>query len=73
MTDDRADLMLEILKKREDGQARLDDKIDGLGADLRGARQHMAAFMQTEIHQDSDIASIKARLERIERRLELSE
>jgi len=36
-------------------------------------KQHMAAFMSHEVTQDSDIASIKARLERIERRLELSE
>lgn len=71
MTDDRADLMLEILKRVQTMLTRLDDKIDGLAAEMRGVKTHMAAFMQSELHQDGDIAALKARIDRIERRLEL--
>ena len=42
-----------------------------LGTDLRGVKQHMAAFLTSEVNQDADIASLKSRLERIERRLDL--
>jgi hypothetical protein len=57
----------------------LDEKIDRIGghqqesvAELRAIKTHLAAFMQGEIAQDSAIASILSRLERIERRLDLT-
>ena len=50
---------------------RVEEKVDGLVTDVRGIKQHMAAFLTSEFGQDADIASIKVRLERIERRLDL--
>jgi hypothetical protein len=64
-------LMLEHLKRFQSQMTRLEDKIDGLGAGLRGVRQHMAGFMTSDVHRDTDMAAVKAPLERIERRLDL--
>ena len=64
-------LVLEHLKRFQAQMARVEEKVDGLGTDLRGVKQHMAAFLTSEVNQDADIASLKSRLERIERRLDL--
>ncbi|PKP65530.1 MAG: hypothetical protein CVT86_03235 [Alphaproteobacteria bacterium HGW-Alphaproteobacteria-8] len=73
MTDDRADLMLEILKRLQAGQSRLEEKVDRLASEFVGMKQHMAAFMTSEFHQDAEIAALKLRLDRIERRLDLTD
>ena len=41
--------------------------------EMTALKQHIAAFMTNELTQDSDIASIKLRLDRIERRLDLAD
>jgi hypothetical protein len=67
------ELLLETLKAI---QAKLSDMagdLHDLKADMRGLKGHMAAFMQSEVAQDGAIASIQAKIERIERRLEISE
>ncbi len=66
-------LMLEHLKRFQLQMSRIEEKVEGVAADVRGVKQHMAAFMTAEVNQDADIASVKLRLERIERRLDLSE
>jgi hypothetical protein len=72
MTEEPDSLVLRYLR-------RLDEKIDVVAsgqqettAELRAIKSHLAAFMQGEIAQDSAIASILARLERLERRLDLT-
>ncbi|MEM7644590.1 MAG: hypothetical protein AAF366_19010 [Pseudomonadota bacterium] len=67
------ELLLETLKAM---QAKLSDvasDIHDVKTDLRGIKGHMASFMQSELAQDNSLASIQARIERIERRLDLSE
>ncbi|CAN5718777.1 hypothetical protein BH23PSE1_BH23PSE1_14550 [soil metagenome] len=64
-------LMLEHLKRFQAPMARFEEKLDGVAADMRGMKQHMAAFMTSESNQDAGIAAIQVRLERIERRLDL--
>ena len=71
MTDDRSDLMLELLKRLQSGQTRLEEKVDRLASEFVGMNQHMATFMQSEFHQDAEIAAMRLRLDRIERRLDL--
>ena len=73
MTDERADLMLEILKRLQAGLDRVEGKVDHLSAEFVAMKQHMAAFMTSEFNQDAEIASMKLRLDRIERRLDLVE
>jgi hypothetical protein len=66
-------LMVEHLKRFQVQMTRIEEKVEGVAADLRGVKQHMAAFLTSEVNQDADMASMRLRLERIERRLDLSD
>ena len=64
-------LLLEHLKAIQSKLSSMANDINDLKADMRGLKSHMAGFMQSEVAQDSAIATMQTRLERIERRLEL--
>lgn len=64
-------LILEHLRVLRADVGRLSDDMRGMHAEMRAMKQHMAAFMAHETTQDGDIASIKARIDRIERRLDI--
>ncbi len=73
MSDDPDNLPLRYLR-------RLDEKVDGLKAgiaelkaDNLATKNMMAGFFHGEIAQDSAIGTIKERLDRVERRLDLNE
>ena len=66
-------LLLEHLKAVQAKLAAMAEDVQDLKADMRGLKAHMAGFMQSEVGQDSAIASMQSRLERIERRLELQD
>jgi regulator of replication initiation timing len=61
----------ERLKRVQAQMSRFEDKLNEVAADMRGIKQHMAAFMTSEANQDAAIASLQVRLDRIERRLDL--
>lgn len=65
------ELLLEPLKAIQSKLADIASDIVDLKADMRGLKGHMAAFMQSEVAQDSSIASIQLKIERIEQRLNL--
>ena len=65
------ELLLETLKRMQDRDARLDRKVDDILRELRSVKEHQAAFMHSEIAQDSRIAELDSRIDRIESRLEL--
>ena len=65
------ELLLETLKQMQDRDARLDRKVDDILRELRSVKEHQAAFMHSEIAQDSRIAELDSRIDRIESRLEL--
>ncbi len=67
------ELLLETLRAIQSKLSDIASDIVDLKADMRGMKGHMAAFMQSEVAQDGAIASIQAKIERIERRLEISE
>jgi hypothetical protein len=73
VTDDTESLVLEILKRLQAEFALMREDMRGMRAEMTALKQHMAAFMTNELTQDSDIASIKLRLDRIERRLDLAD
>lgn len=73
MTDETANLVIEHLKRFQAQMSRFEDRLSDVASDMHVLKQHMAAFMQTELRQDTDLAAIKLRLDRIERRLELVE
>ena len=44
-----------------------------MAADIRILKGHMAGFMQAETRQDGAMASMSERIDRIEKRLEISD
>ena len=67
------ELLLETLKAIQSKLSDIANDVVDLKADMRGIKGHMAAFMQSEVAQDGAIASIQSKIDRIERRLEISE
>jgi hypothetical protein len=73
MTDETANLVLEILKRLQGEFALMREDMRGMRSEMTSIKQHMAAFMSQQVQQDSELAMLKLRLDRIERRLELTE
>jgi len=65
------ELMYETLKPIQTKLAEILSEIHDIKADNRGLKAYMAGFMQSEVAQDSTVAGLEIRLERVERRLEL--
>lgn len=66
-------LLLEPLKAMQAKLSDVANDVSDMKADMRGLKGHIPAFMQSEVAQDGAIASIQAKIDRIERRLELAE
>jgi hypothetical protein len=64
-------LVLEILKRLQAEFALMREDVRGVRAEMIAFRQHMGGLLSHEVTQDTDIASIRLRLDRIERRLDL--
>lgn len=67
------ELLFEQLKAIQSKLADMAADIGELKTDMRGIKSHMAGFMQSEVAQDNAIATMQARLDRIERRLDLAD
>lgn len=67
------ELLLEHLKSIQSKLSGLSSDMADLKADMRSLKGHMASFMQAEVAQDGSIASMQARLDRIEQRLSLAD
>lgn len=65
-------LLLEHLKSIQSKLATMAEDMIDVKTELRGLKSHLAGFMQSDVAQDSAIASLQSRLDRIERRLEIS-
>jgi tetrahydromethanopterin S-methyltransferase subunit G len=72
MADEPDSIVLRYFRKLDDKLDRLDGRQQEMTAELRSMKTHMAASMQSELSQDSSLASILSRLEKIERRLDLT-
>ena len=66
-------LILDHLRAMRADISSINDETRGMRGEMRAMNQHMAGFMTQEIGQDGDIAELKHRIGRIEKRLELSE
>ena len=72
MTDgNRDNLILEHLRSIRSDMSAMKDEMAGMRAEMLIVRQHMAGLLGTQTLHDSEIAGIKVRLGRIEKRLEL--
>jgi hypothetical protein len=72
MADASDKVTLRYLRRIDEKVDRLADIVSDLAADARGIKTPMAGFMQNEVAQGGARASIKARLDRIERRLDIA-
>ena len=73
MTDEPENMTLRYMRCMDEKLDRLAEAVSDLASEVRGIKTHMAGFMQHEVASDSAVASIKDRLSRIERRLDLQE
>ena len=67
------ELLLEHMKEMQARLSALQSDVTDMKADIRGIKGHMISFMETELAQDGALASLATRIERIERRLSLSD
>jgi hypothetical protein len=72
MADEPDSIVLHYLRKLDEKLDRIDGRLQEVAADQRAQKAHMAAFLQSELAQDSSIASILHRIDGIERRLDLN-
>ena len=72
MPDEPDSIVLRYLRKLDEKLDLLDSKQQEIVNELRSVKTHMSAFMQSELAQDSSMASILMRIEKIERRLDLT-
>jgi hypothetical protein len=70
---DTDNLMLEHLRAIRGDMAKMADSMRTMSAEMTAIRQHLAGVVTIQEHDHADIAGIKARLGRIERRLELTD
>jgi hypothetical protein len=66
-------LMLEHLRAIRGDMAKMADWMQTLSVEMTAIRQHLAGVVTIQEHDHTDIASIKVRLDRIEKRLELAD
>ena len=66
-------ILLEHLRSIRADMSRMADRMDTIAAEMRATRQHVPGLTSLQNHDHADIAQIKTRLDRIERRLELAE
>ncbi|MDN2579207.1 hypothetical protein [Aquibium sp. ELW1220] len=71
MNESVENLVLEHLRAMRSDISALKNNVAGVRAEMMGIKHHIAAFLGHEIVQDGDIASLKERVERIEKRLDL--
>ena len=64
-------LILEQLRSMRTEMGRMSDRMDTLATEMRAIRHQHAAVTTLQEHDHGDVATIKVRLDRIERRLDL--
>ena len=67
------ELILEHLKQIQGKLSDHDGRFSRLETGLRAIKAHMAGLVQTDLSRDADQAAMQVRLDRIERRLDLSD
>ena len=73
MIDQSDNMMLQILKKLQEGQSRLEAGQRQTNERLAAIEHHMAGFHVSLITYNDEMDALKSRVERIERRLELAD
>lgn len=66
-------LILEHLRAMRADMSSLKEEMSGVRAEMLVMRQHMAGLLGSQVLHDGELAGIKVRLDRLEKRMELSE
>lgn len=74
------ELMYKVLKSLQEGQAQLRHELAEVRGDMRGMSEHLAALSASYaalvgdgLRRSDQVAELRARVERIERRLDLAD
>lgn len=73
MSEDTENLTLEVLKKLQSRLDGIENELKTVNVQLASMDQHMTGFMLRAEGQSAEIQGLKQRIERIERRLELTD
>ena len=73
MTDERADLMLEILKNIQGDVGAIKRELASQGIRIHALEGHVGGLVTTIFGIQGDVADLKVRVDRIERRLGLTD
>jgi len=65
------ELLLEHMKAIQAKLSVHDERFTGIENDLRAMKAHMMGLVQSDLNRDHDYSTIYARLDRIERRLDI--
>ena len=64
-------LILEHMRAMRGDMGKMSERLDVISAEILIIRQHMAGLLGSQTLHDHELATVKARLDRIEKRLEL--
>jgi hypothetical protein len=67
------ELLFELLKAIRADIGRLAERMERMEGEMRVIRGHIAALVQSDLNRGSELASLTLRVDRIERRLELTD
>ncbi|MEL7464869.1 MAG: hypothetical protein AAFN79_12420 [Pseudomonadota bacterium] len=73
MNDEPDSIVLRYLRRLDERTERMEGAMKDIAAELRIMKGHMAGFMQSEQLQDGAMAEFADRLERVEKRLDITE
>ena len=73
MAKEPENLLLEHLRAIRVDMSKMADRMETMAVEMIAIRQHLAGVVTIQEHDHIDIAAIKQRLERIEKRLDLVE
>lgn len=73
MTEEPDSLVLRYLRRLDEKFDRLDARMQELNSELRAIKLRQIGVDQEQFAQDDAIANLRTRLDRVERRLDLSE
>jgi septation ring formation regulator EzrA len=67
------ELIYEVLKAIQADIAELKERVTSIEPTQRAMRSHLAGLVTSDLNRDADLTALRARVERIERRLELQD
>ena len=73
MADESDNITLRYLRRLDEKMDRLTERVEDLSSEMRSVRTHMVAYAEDHARHDSGIASVRARLDRIEKRLDIQD